>query len=59
MSDRWATFDCYGTLVDWLGGIRATLAKVWPDDDARRAARWPITGSSPPYRPGGGSRTGR
>ena len=26
MSDRWATFDCYGTLVDWLGGIRTQLA---------------------------------
>jgi len=34
VSDRWATFDCYGTLVDWLGGIRATLAQVWPDQDA-------------------------
>jgi 2-haloacid dehalogenase len=34
MSDRWATFDCYGTLVDWLTGIRTTLAKVWPDEDA-------------------------
>jgi 2-haloacid dehalogenase len=21
--DRWATFDCYGTLVDWNAGIRA------------------------------------
>ena len=21
MSDRWATFDCYGTLIDWNGGI--------------------------------------
>ena len=34
MSDRWATFDCYGTLVDWLGGIRTTLATVWLDGDA-------------------------
>ena len=34
MSDRWATFDCYGTLVDWLGGIRTTLAQVWPGEDA-------------------------
>ena len=33
MRDRWATFDCYGTLVDWLGGIRTTLARVWPDED--------------------------
>jgi FMN phosphatase YigB (HAD superfamily) len=23
---RWATFDCYGTLVDWNAGIRAGLA---------------------------------
>ena len=29
--ERWATFDCYGTLVDWLGGTRATLVRLWPD----------------------------
>ncbi len=23
--DRWATFDCYGTLIDWNGGLRAAL----------------------------------
>lgn len=34
MSDRWATFDCYGTLIDWDDGIRRTLARVWPDEDA-------------------------
>lgn len=34
MSDRWATFDCYGTLVDWMGGIRSSLASLWPDADA-------------------------
>jgi 2-haloacid dehalogenase len=34
MSDRWATFDCYGTLVDWLAGIRGQLARLWPDADA-------------------------
>lgn len=28
MSDRWATFDCYGTLADWLGGMRAALQPV-------------------------------
>lgn len=32
--DRWATFDCYGTLVDWNGGVRTTLASLWPDADA-------------------------
>ena len=21
MTDRWATFDCYGTLIDWEKGI--------------------------------------
>ncbi len=34
MTERWATFDCYGTLVDWMGGIRATLASLWPAADA-------------------------
>ncbi|MEX2103285.1 MAG: haloacid dehalogenase type II, partial [Gaiellaceae bacterium] len=33
---RWATFDCYGTLIDWMGGIRSALAEVWPDEDADR-----------------------
>ena len=32
--ERWATFDCYGTLVDWHGGIRETLSRLWPDADA-------------------------
>jgi 2-haloacid dehalogenase len=36
VSDRWATFDCYGTLVDWEGGIGAELARIWPEEDADR-----------------------
>ena len=32
--ERWATFDCYGTLIDWMGGIRATLEDLWPEHDA-------------------------
>ena len=32
--DRWATFDCYGTLIDWNAGIRAELARVFGDDHA-------------------------
>ena len=32
--DRWATFDCYGTLIDWDGGVRAELASVFGDDRA-------------------------
>lgn len=31
---RWATFDVYGTLIDWNGGIAATLARLWPDRDS-------------------------
>jgi 2-haloacid dehalogenase len=31
---RWATFDCYGTLIDWMGGIRDTLSELWPEHDA-------------------------
>jgi 2-haloacid dehalogenase len=33
MNERWATFDCYGTLIDWHGGLRAGLGSVWPDAD--------------------------
>ena len=33
MTDHWATFDCYGTLVDWMTGIQTTLAGLWPDAD--------------------------
>jgi 2-haloacid dehalogenase len=32
--DRWATFDCYGTLIDWNNGIRAELARVFGEDAA-------------------------
>ena len=27
--DRWATFDCYGTLIDWNLGIRRELERVF------------------------------
>src|SRR5438874_5241847 len=32
--DRWATFDCYGTLIDWNGGIRRELARIFGEDRA-------------------------
>ena len=32
--DRWATFDCYGTLIDWNGGIRRELAEIFGEEDA-------------------------
>lgn len=31
---RWATFDCYGTLIDWNAGIRAELVRVFGEDEA-------------------------
>jgi 2-haloalkanoic acid dehalogenase type II len=34
MADRWATFDCYGTLIDWNGGIRGQLARVFGEGRA-------------------------
>lgn len=32
--DRWATFDCYGTLIDWDGGVRRELTRVFGEDAA-------------------------
>jgi 2-haloacid dehalogenase len=32
--DRWATFDCYGTLIDWNGGVRAELGRVFGESRA-------------------------
>jgi 2-haloalkanoic acid dehalogenase type II len=34
---RWCTFDCYGTLIDWEGGVTAALLPYFetaPDRDA-------------------------
>jgi 2-haloacid dehalogenase len=33
---RWATFDCYGTLIDWNAGVRAQLARIFGEADADR-----------------------
>ena len=32
---RWATFDCYGTLVDWNRGIRTELARLFGEAKAK------------------------
>jgi 2-haloacid dehalogenase len=32
-ASRWSSFDCYGTLIDWNGGLRSTFAELWPDAD--------------------------
>jgi 2-haloacid dehalogenase len=36
VSERWATFDCYGTLIDWNGGIGGELARLFGDGAAPR-----------------------
>jgi 2-haloacid dehalogenase len=33
---RWATFDCYGTLIDWNGGILRELERLFGVHDAPR-----------------------
>jgi 2-haloacid dehalogenase len=30
---RWVTFDCYGTLIDWDAGLAAELGRLWPGED--------------------------
>jgi 2-haloacid dehalogenase len=31
---RWATFDCYGTLIDWNAGIGGALARLYGAEQA-------------------------
>jgi 2-haloalkanoic acid dehalogenase type II len=31
--ERWVTFDCYGTLIDWDRGVGDALASLWPQAD--------------------------
>ena len=33
---RWATFDCYGTLIDWNGGILGELERLFGVQNAPR-----------------------
>lgn len=33
---RWATFDCYGTLIDWNGGILRELERLFGVQEAPR-----------------------
>ncbi|MDQ3811465.1 MAG: haloacid dehalogenase type II [Chloroflexota bacterium] len=57
MTERWATFDCYGTLIDWHGGITSVFRRLWPDLDSAHLLRLhhaiePLVqaGRSLPYR---------
>jgi 2-haloacid dehalogenase len=38
--ERWATFDCYGTLVDWNAGIRAELDRVFGASEGQLLSRY-------------------
>jgi 2-haloacid dehalogenase len=41
VNSRWATFDCYGTLVDWDGGIGGELGRLLGEEHrARLLARY-------------------
>jgi 2-haloacid dehalogenase len=35
-AQRWATFDCYGTLIDWNAGIRGQLEQLFGVQEAPR-----------------------
>jgi 2-haloacid dehalogenase len=35
MADRWLTFDCFGTLIDWRHGIQTTGELLFPGQGAR------------------------
>ena len=56
MSRDWVTFDCYGTLADWLGGMRNALTPHVGAEDAERLlhayhdleARWRRSARAPP-----------
>ncbi|MGH8909419.1 MAG: HAD family hydrolase, partial [Egibacteraceae bacterium] len=57
MGERWASFDCYGTLVDWEAGIGDALCALWPSvgrSDLLTAYHRlePVTqaDTAPPYR---------
>jgi 2-haloacid dehalogenase len=37
--ERWATFDCYGTLIDWNGGIGRELERLFGASNAAQKLR--------------------
>ena len=37
---RWATFDCYGTLIDWNAGIRGVLERLFGAERAPALRRY-------------------
>ena len=54
MAERWVTFDCYGTLIDWNRGIGDALHRLWPEAD--RAALLRSYHKAEPQVQAGGAR---
>jgi 2-haloacid dehalogenase len=52
--ERWATFDCYGTLVDWHAGISTAVESVAAGRGAEVLAVYhrlePVVEAEPPFR---------
>lgn len=52
--ERWATFDCYGTLVDWHTGISSAVETVAPGRGAEVLAAYhrlePVVEAETPFR---------
>ena len=48
--ERWATFDCYGTLIDWNGGIRGAARAALGRGRARTSSCTATTRSSRRWR---------
>ncbi|AQA04669.1 hypothetical protein BVC93_22135 [Mycobacterium sp. MS1601] len=54
MADRWLTFDCYGTIIDWRTGMTAALESVAPGRSAELIDAYyacePEIEAEPPFR---------
>ncbi|BBY62590.1 HAD family hydrolase [Mycolicibacterium helvum] len=54
MADRWLTFDCYGTIIDWRTGMTAALDSVAPGRSAELIDAYyrcePEVEAEPPFR---------
>lgn len=55
MAQRWLTFDCFGTLVDWRHGIQITGELILPGNGARFLDAYSALESEvenePPFKP--------
>jgi 2-haloacid dehalogenase len=38
-NDPWATFDCYGTLIDWNGGLAEAMSALWRETNGQHLLR--------------------